>query len=388
MKTLFTLLLGLSACGLSYSEEESVPLKKEDFTVTILPSKPEKMPAPEQFELTKAIHDLIVKTAAEEKLEPYQVEVTKAENAPLKFVPIPGGEFKMGPNGGPQKAVKISPFWLTEAEITWKHYDPFYNNDPKYDKPRNKDGSRDRDNDRYTSENPNLEKSTLIDAVSQPTNQYHDMFMNGSFTHEADYPAMDMTNHAAAKFCQWLSAQTGHFYRLPTEAEWEYACRAGTTTNYSFGDDASQLSDYAWYEDDSDFTYHKVRQKKPNPWGLYDMHGNVAEWTIDSFSPEPLATIADGATNPWRYPTMRYPRVIRGGSWDSDSEGLTSFARFASNKDLKRLDPQIPNSVWYHTNGQHIGFRVVRPVEIPSAEEMHLFWNTDFLTAERTAEDL
>ncbi|GHC67059.1 formylglycine-generating enzyme family protein [Roseibacillus persicicus] len=368
-------------------EDSSKSSEAKDYTVTVLPAAPATLPVADQLELTKRIHALIVEKAKEEGHEAYQLAIPKAADAPLKLVAIPGGEFQMGDPAADQPKIKLSPFWMSATEVTWAHYNPFYLNDPKFDKPRNKDGSRDLDNDRYTSEQPDLDKSTLVDAVSQPTIQYHDMFMSGSFANEKDYPAMDMTNHAAAKFCQWLSAQTGHFYRLPTEAEWEYACRAGTTTTYSFGDDASQLGDYGWYIDNSDFTYQKVGQKKPNPWGLYDMHGNVAEWTIDSFEIDALSKLKDGTENPWFFPSKRYPRVIRGGSWDDDAEMLASAARVASHKDLKMQDPQNPNSVWYHTNGQHIGFRVVRPVAIPSVEEMHLFWNTDFISPERTAED-
>ncbi|MGJ8724139.1 MAG: formylglycine-generating enzyme family protein [Roseibacillus sp.] len=355
---------------------------------TILPQIPEKLPALEQLELTKKLHAFITEQAKQEGHLDYEQKVPKADNLPLQLIAISGGDFQFGDATAEQRQIKLSPFWISATEITWALYDPFWQNDPEFNNPRNKDGSRDRDNDRYTVEKPDLENSTLVDAVSQPTIQYHDMFMNGSFAHTPEHPAMDMTNHAAAKFCQWLSAQTGYFYRLPTEAEWEYACRAGTTTAYSFGDDAEQLSEHAWFVDNGDFTYQKVALKKPNPWGLFDMHGNVAEWTIDAHHPDHLSKLKDGTTNPWFFPTKRYPRVIRGGSWDDDPDMLRSDARLASDKNLKIQDPQTPNSIWYHTNAQHVGFRVVRPQTIPSVEEMHLFWNSDFLSVERTQEDL
>jgi formylglycine-generating enzyme required for sulfatase activity len=193
--------------------------------------------------------------------------------------------------------------------------------------------------------------------------------------YEKGFPAVGVTHHAANKYCEWLSAQTGHFYRLPTEAEWEYACRAGTTTAYSFGDDVSKLGEYAWFKTNSEFVYHKVGQKKPNPWGLYDMHGNASELTLDQYYPDTYAKIKDGAVNPWIPSIDRYPTVFRGGHWDATPEMLRSAARGHTLPEHKEIDPQIPKSIWYFTNAFWLGFRIVRPTEIPSLEEMHKAWN-------------
>src|SRR5690606_29433680 len=124
--------------------------------------------------------------------------------------------------------------------------------------------------------------------------------------------------------------QTGRFYRLPTEAEWEYAARAGTTTAYHFGDDPAALGDYAWYAENSEYQYQKVGTKKPNPWGLHDMHANVAEHVLDQYLPAAYSGFNDGATNPWNPAPSRYPTAVRGGHWDADPEKLRSAARVGS----------------------------------------------------------
>jgi formylglycine-generating enzyme required for sulfatase activity len=215
----------------------------------------------------------------------------------------------------------------------------------------------------------------VVDATSRPTKPYVEM----SFGMGKDgYPAISMTQHAANKYCQWLSAKTGHFYRLPTEAEWEYACRAGTTTAYSFGDDPKLLKDYAWFVNNSDFKYQKVGKKKPNPWGLYDMHGNVAEWCLDQYEPDYQALKAVLNTDGWVKQTAPYPHVVRGGSWDDDPDKLRSAARRGSDKSWKQQDPQLPKSIWYHTDAQFLGFRVVCPLKTPTAEEMNRYWNNGF----------
>jgi formylglycine-generating enzyme required for sulfatase activity len=191
------------------------------------------------------------------------------------------------------------------------------------------------------------------------------------------FPAIAMTEHGALKYCQWLSAQTGHFYRLPTEAEWEYACRAGTTTAYSFGNEPALLRDYAWFFENSPNGYQKVGQKKPNPWGLHDMHGNVVEWVLDQFDPGTYATwSSQGVANPWQRPRTLYPHTVRGGSWDDNPEDLRSAARRGSKESWKQQDPQLPKSIWYHTDTKWLGFRLCRPLRIPTPEEMLEVWNS------------
>ena len=214
--------------------------------------------------------------------------------------------------------------------------------------------------------------NALTDGVSRPTQPYVEM----SFGMGKDgFPAISMTQHAANKYCQWLSAKTGHFYRLPTEAEWEYAARAGTTTAYFWGDDPAPMNDYCWSGKNSDFKYQKVGKKKPNPWGLCDILGNVIEWTIDQYDPSYYAN--SPAKDPWSKATAPYPHSARGGSWDDeDPAKLRCAARRASNKDWNIQDPQLPKSIWYHTDAQFLGFRLVRPLKTPAAAEMQAYWNS------------
>jgi formylglycine-generating enzyme required for sulfatase activity len=196
------------------------------------------------------------------------------------------------------------------------------------------------------------------------------------------YPAICMTQFAARHYTKWLSMKTGRFYRLPTEAEWELCCRAGTTSAYSFGSDPAQLDEYAWSFANSDGKPHPVAQKKPNPWGLFDMHGNVSEWVLDVYTPkgyERPAGTADSLApkDPVNWPKSEYPLVVRGGSWDDDPDRLRSAARRGSNKSWKVQDPQLPKSIWYFTDARFVGFRVVRPLRTPTAEELKQWWEPD-----------
>ena len=218
---------------------------------------------------------------------------------------------------------------------------------------------------------PLTPRDELPDAITRPTKPYTDMTFGMG---KEGYPAICMTQLAASSYCKWLSAKTGRYYRLPTEAEWEYAARAGTQTAYSFGDDPQKLGEYGWYFENSEDKYHKVGQKKPNPWGLYDMHGNVCEWVIDQYVPDFYKQFAGKVTkNPFAAPKTEFPRTVRGGSWDSDAGKCRSASRMGSNKDWKMQDPQIPQSIWYLTDADFVGFRVVRPLRVPTVEESAVF---------------
>ncbi|GHT81764.1 hypothetical protein AGMMS49960_05370 [Betaproteobacteria bacterium] len=132
-------------------------------------------------------------------------------------------------------------------------------------------------------------------------------------------------------FIQRLNAKEGtNKYRLPTEAEWEYAARAGTKSTYSFGDDAGQLGSYAWYNGNSGSQTHPVGQEKPNPWGLYDMHGNVWEWVNDQYDGSYYGR--SPSTDPAGPSSGQY-RVLRGGSWHGSAGSLRSGIRRGSTPD-------------------------------------------------------
>ena len=299
----------------------------------------------------------------ERDMKSYKTTIAGTE-ATYEMVPIPSGEYLIGSpaseagrkeDEGPQVAVKIEPFWMGKFEVSWDEYDVWsYNLDIQRRKLLNIAGN---------------DLDPVADAVTRPTKPYTDMTFG--MGHDG-YPAICMTQLAAKTYCEWLSQKTGHYYRLPTEAEWEYACRAGTKTAYSFGDDAAKLGDYSWNYDNSDEKYHKIGLKKPNPWGLHDMHGNVSEWCLDGYEAgfyKQLATKGGVSVSPMIPATKLYPRSARGGSWDADADECRSASRVISTKDWKQQDPQVPKSKWYMTDALQVGFRLVRPLRIPSAEE-------------------
>jgi formylglycine-generating enzyme required for sulfatase activity len=281
------------------------------------------------------------------------------------MVAIPGGEFQMGspasekghkPDEGPQHKVKIEPFWMGKHEVIWDIYDLYaFKNMEK----------------EMAARHPDPDKSVQkTDASTRPSPPYVDMSFGMG---RAGYPAINMTQYAAIHFCKWLYEKTGIFYRLPTEAEWEYACRAGSKTAYSFGADESNIDEYAWYRKNSDAAYKKIGQKKPNAFGLHDMHGNVMEWTLDQYIPDYYGKKPAGEA--YAPVTELYPTAVRGGSWDDEPADLRSAARTASKPEWKILDPQLPKSEWWMTSASFVGFRVVRPLKQPSAEEIKAYYS-------------
>lgn len=323
----------------------------------------------------------------------------------FEMIPIPGGEFLAGsPDGeaergddeGPQVRVKVAPFWMGKCEVTWGEYHAFMGMyetfktmqriaaNPKDTAAFSPDDQNDLRLVRAHAKNGKVESEWGVDAVTSPTPLY-----DPSFTYavgdQPNQPAVTMTAFAARQYTKWLSKILGSDFRLPTEAEWEYAARAGTKTAWSFGDEAGKLGDYAWTEDNGDGVTHSVGGKKPNPWGLHDMHGNVAEWTLDQYYPDAYAKLGGAAVNAAaaaRWPTKSSPRVIRGGSWYEPAAMSRSAARHKSDKDSewKMSDPNLPLSPWWYTEepATAVGMRIIRPLKPLSDDDKKRVWETDF----------
>lgn len=285
----------------------------------------------------------------------YTQELPKSK---VKFdmVAIPGGTYLMGSpkdeadrdaDEGPQHPVTVKAFWMGKCEVTWNEFDVYWKSEKK-----NKPGAK-----------PEPKKKPDVDAITRPTPPYADETFGYG---REGYPLLCITHHTAMEYCRWLTKVTGKQYRLPTEAEWEWACRAGTTTRFSFGDDESKIGEYAWYADNSDESPQKVGQKKPNPWGLYDMHGNLSEWCLDHYEKKAYSKFS--LTKPTVMPVFlpskaKFPHVARGGSWFDDPDMLRSASRDASDPSWIQLDPQRPQSIWWLTSAEFVGFRVVCAVK-------------------------
>ncbi|MBI1902628.1 MAG: formylglycine-generating enzyme family protein [Planctomycetia bacterium] len=308
---------------------------------------------------------------------PYKAAIPGSE-VTFEMQPVPGGKFLLGSpdaepdrgdDEGPQVEIEIEPFWIGAYEITWAEYKQYMAMHDIFKK------LHERKLHAITRDNE-------ADVVTAPSNLYDPSF-TFQFGDDPRQPAITMSQFAAKQYTKWLSGITRDFYRLPTEAEWEYACRAGTTTAFSFGDDAAKLGDFAWFVDNSNEKTHKVGMKKPNAWGLFDMHGNAAEWVLDEFTADGYKRLAGKphkASGAVDWPKKLFPRVVRGGAWDEEAPRLRSAARCPSDDDDWRAeDPNFPNSPWWFTSGHGlaVGFRIIRPLEAPPAKDRAKYHDAD-----------
>jgi formylglycine-generating enzyme required for sulfatase activity len=276
----------------------------------------------------------------------------------FRMVPIPAGSFLMGTppaekirdvDEAPQKNVTLSAFYMGETEVTFEQWDAFFKD---VDVPQT--------------------KAVKVDAVSRPTAQYIDL--TWGMGREADNPSNSMSQTAAIMYCKWLYEKTGAFFRLPTEAEWEYACRAGSSSSLPKDISHKNIQAHAFFKENSGGKYQKVKQLSPNAWGLYDMLGNLSEWTLDQYDPAAYQNLPSTTKDPVVRPGAKYPRVARGGSYMDEEREVRCTNRIPSSAEWNQRDPQIPKSRWWLTDGTFMGFRVVRPLQAPPKEEIENFY--------------
>lgn len=266
----------------------------------------------------------------------------------FEMIAVAGGTFVMGSpdsekgrkkDESPQHKVTVGPFWISKTELTWEEYEAFgYPYRPKA--------------------SPWMEK--YVDGETCPTDPWGDPYRGFGRDKKA---VVGVSWYGAMVYARWLSRRTGKMYRLPTAAEWEYACRAGSNGMFCFGDDPSKLGEYAWYTDNAENSTHNVGTKKPNAWGIYDMHGNVAEWCLDWYGSKSYGSVPSGE---WpkdpQGPETGKNHLIRGGSWKSDAGQVRSARRDRSSNWWLTMDPQEPKSHWWFVPADFLGFRLVRPL--------------------------
>jgi len=306
------------------------------------------------------------------KVTEFESFTEQIPNSSVSFsmIAIPGGIFKMGsPAGepfrkddeGPVRDVEISPFFMAEVEVTWDEYLAFY--------AQTSVEGKSTDTQKMRSG-----MTASADAISGATPPYGQPDQGWGM---GQRPAISFSFHAAETYCKWLSQVTGKTYRLPTETEWEYACRGGTTTPYFFpGDpqkfqktgmkarlsknDTTVINSYIIYKANSPSKTQTPDLVKPNPFGLKNMTGNVAEFCSDWYQPDAYSLYPEGLIKDPKGPESGDERVIRGGSFLDMAGSLRSAARsFTRTGEWLRTDPQMPKSIWWYSDCFHVGFRVV-----------------------------
>ncbi|MCL3779907.1 hypothetical protein EMN47_05830 [Prolixibacteraceae bacterium JC049] len=300
------------------------------------------------------------------KFESFEEHIPESDVA-FKMVAIPGGSFKMGSpdkekgrenDEGPVKEVKVSPFFMAEIEVTWDEYLAFYQQTSAEGRSTDTEGVR---------------KEGDVDAISGATPPYGQPDQGWGL---GKRPAITMTWHAAETYCRWLSQVTGKTYRLPTEAEWEYAARGGKEGSYFFEGKASDfntesiinkifganteiLDKHVVYVGNSKAQTQTPDVVEANPFGLKNMLGNVGEFCSDWYSPDALKKLTNGVNNP-KGPVSGKHHVVKGGSFKSTPAQVRCAERdFADEAAYRKTDPQMPKSIWWYSDCTHIGFRVV-----------------------------
>jgi formylglycine-generating enzyme required for sulfatase activity len=280
---------------------------------------------------------------------------------------IPGGTFNIGspedeqfriPDEGPQKQVQISPFFMAEVEVTWDEFLAFYGATAAEGRSTDTEGTR-------TEED--------VDAISGPTPPYGQPDQNWGL---GDRPAITMSFHAAQTYCKWLTQVTGKTYRLPTEAEWEYAARGGTQTPFFFegrpkdfaekgffgklfGTTSDSINSFVIYDGNSEAKTEEPDAVEPNPYGLKNMLGNALEYCSDWYAEDAYEQLSDGAIDP-KGPASGEEHVVRGGSFRSPVGDVRSAARdYTRTEAWLKTDPQMPKSMWWLSDCNYISFRVV-----------------------------
>lgn len=286
----------------------------------------------------------------------------------FEMLAIPGGTFMMGsPDGepfreddeGPVKEVSISPFFMAKIEVTWDEYMAFFK----------QTGAQGKTTDTYLN-TPQGE----VDAISGPTPPYGAPDQGWG---KGKMPAMSMTHHAAETYCKWLTEITGKSYRLPTEAEWEYAARGGSTTPYFFdgdprryvekgirnkifGVDTSGINSYIIYNENSGLRSASPDAVLENPYGLVNMLGNVLELCSDWYAGDAYSQYEDGILIDPTGPSSGEEHVVRGGSYRDGAEHVRCASRdFTRSVAWLKTDPQMPKSIWWYSDCFYVGFRVV-----------------------------
>jgi formylglycine-generating enzyme required for sulfatase activity len=259
----------------------------------------------------------------------------------------------------PMREVLVDSFWIAEVEVTWNEYLAFFN------------ATSSQGRKEAVVEESN---STEPDAISGATPPWGAPDQGWGM---GDRPAITMTHHAALTYCRWLSSITGKIYRLPTEAEWEYAARGGKSGPYFFGGspndyesdgffkkifgtDTTIINSYCIYRENSPVKSQPPYNIKANPFGLKNMLGNVSEFCLDYYDQDVYGKYPKGVVKNPRGPRTGEEHVVRGGSYQNSAQDLRAAKRdFTKTKEWLTTDPQIPKSIWWYSDCKNVGFRVV-----------------------------